>query len=283
VNGPFALEDDEQFRAGLLKGFTDRINTAEILPVDFPGTGAQLGPISNQLVVFQDLAGTQTASYNWSVTPGRIGSSLKAWMQIPWSNCDIVCLPGYRTGVEASLKQHAAGNEIFLTTLGLLASGSRTVALSRWRVGGESTYKLMGGFLEKTRDLPVDQAWQISVNAIRTGQSAADKEPRARDFDAPIDTSHPFFWAGYLLVDISSASNGAVPIDQLKIEKEADANAVLNQNGNPAANPNGGQVGNQVILGNPKPGGLNLNPNGDGKKDDEPVEFKPPNFLKGNK
>lgn len=283
VNGPFALEDDEQLRADLLKGFTDRINTAEILPVEFPGTGAQLGPISNQLVVFQDLAGTQNVSYDWSLSPGRSGSSLKAWMQIPWSHCDIVCLPGYRTGVEASLNQHAAGNEIFLTTVGLLASGSRTVALSRWRVGGESTYKLMGEFLEKSRDLPADQAWQASVNVIRFGQSAPDKEPRARDFDAPIDTSHPFFWAGYLLVDISSASNGAVPIEQLKIEKEAEANAALNQNGDAVVNPNGGQIGNQVILGNPKPGGLNLNPNGDGKKDDEPVEFKPPNFLKGNK
>ena len=109
---------------------------------------------------------------------------------------------------------------IFLTTVGLLASGSRTVALSRWRVGGESTYKLMGEFLKKSRDLPADQAWQASVTVIRAGQSAPDKEPRARDFDAPIDTSHPFFWAGYLLVDISSASNGAVPIEQLKSKKK---------------------------------------------------------------
>ena len=180
------------------------------------------------------------------------------------------------------MKQHAGGNEIFLATVGMLASGSRTVALSRWRVGGESTYKLMGEFLEKSRDLPVDQAWQVAINTIRTGQSAPDKEPRARDFDAPIDTSHPFFWSGYMLVDISSASNGAVPIDELKIEKEAEANANLNQNPNAVANPNGGQIGNKVILGNPN-GGLNLNPNGEGKKEDDPVEFKPPNFLKGNK
>ena len=33
-----------------------------------------------------------------------------------------------------------------------------------------------------------------------------------------------------MLIDISSAANGAVPIDQLKIEKEAEANANLNQN-----------------------------------------------------
>ncbi len=283
VDGPFALEDDEKLRAELLKGFTDQINTAEVLPLEFPGTGAQLGPVSNQLIVFQDMAGTHAATYEWSVTPGRVGSSLNDWMKIPWSNCDIVCLPGYRTGVESGLKQHAGGNEIFLATVGMLASGSRTVALSRWRVGGESTYKLMGEFLEKSRDLPVDQAWQVAINTIRAGQSAADKEPRARDFDAPIDTSHPFFWSGYMLIDISSAANGAVPIDQLKIEKEAEANANLNQNPNAVANPNGGQVGNKIILGNPKPGGLNLNPNGDGKKEDDPVEFKPPNFLKGNK
>ncbi|MEC9097018.1 MAG: CHAT domain-containing protein, partial [Planctomycetota bacterium] len=242
-----------------------------------------LGPISNQLVVFQDLAGTQTASYDWDVVPGRQGSSLNQWMKIPWSYCDVVCLPGYRTGVESGLKQHAAGNEIFLTTVGILASGSRTVALSRWRVGGESTYKLMGEFMEKSRELPADQAWQISINAIRSGRSAPEKEPRTRDFKAPIDTAHPFFWSGYLLVDISSASNGAVPIEQLKIEKEVEADAVMNENGNADANPKGGQVGNKVILGNPNAGGLDLKPKGDDKKDDAPVEFKPPNFLKGNK
>lgn len=283
VDGPFALEDDEKLRADLLKGFTEKINTAEVLPVEFPGTGAQLGPISNQLIVLQDMTGTQMASYDWDVIPGRRGSSLNQWMKIPWSNCDIICLPGYRTGIDSGLKQHAAGNEIFLTTVGMLASGSRTVALSRWRVGGESTYKLMGEFLEKSRDLPVDQAWQVSINALRSGQSNPEKEPRARDFDAPIDTSHPFFWSGYMLVDISSASNGAVPIEQLKIEKEAEVDAALNQKGAAAVNPNGGQGDGRVILGNPKPGAFNLNPNGNGKKDDDPVEFKPPNFLKGNK
>ena len=97
------------------------------------------------------------------------------------------------------------------------------------------------------------------------------------------DTAHPFFWSGYLLVDISSASNGAVPIEQLKIEKEVEADAVMNENGNADANPKGGQVGNKVILGNPNAGGLDLKPKGDDKKDDAPVEFKPPNFLKGNK
>ncbi len=285
VDGPFALDDDEALRAELLKGFTDRINTAEVLPVQFPGTGAQLGPISNQMVVFQDLVGTQSASFDWSVVPGRTDSSLKQWMRIPWSGCDVVCLPGFRTGAEAGLKQHGGGNEIFLAAVGMLASGSRTVALSRWRVGGESTYKLMGDFLEKSRDVQADQAWQIAINTLRSGKSDPEKEPRARDFNAPIDTSHPFFWSGYLLIDISSAANEAVPIEQLKMEQAVEANAAANANGNgnAIANPNGGQVGNKVILGNPNAGGLNLKPKEDGKKDDKPVEFKPPDFLKGNK
>ena len=122
VDGPVALEDDEQLRAELLKGFTDQINTAEVLPVEFPGTGAQLGPLSNQLIVFQDMAGTHTPTYEWSVTPRRAGSTLNDWMKIPWSNCDIICLPGYRTGVESGLKQHAGGNEIFLATVGMPVS-----------------------------------------------------------------------------------------------------------------------------------------------------------------
>ena len=68
---------------------------------------------------------------------GTAGSSLNDRMKIPWSNCDIVFawILHWR-GVR--IEQHAGGNEIFLATVGMLASGSRTVALSRWRVGGES-------------------------------------------------------------------------------------------------------------------------------------------------
>jgi len=141
---------------------------------------------------------------------------------------------------------------------------------------------LIGGFLQKSRELPADQAWQLSINAIRAGQSAVGKEPRTRGFKAPIDTSHPFFWSGYLLVDVSSATNDAVQVEQLKVEKAVEANNAAG-NGNALVNPNGGQVGNNVNLGNPNAGELKLNPNGDNKPDDNPVEFKPPNFLKGNK
>ena len=282
IDGPFSLDDDEALREELLQTVTDRIASAEILPAGFPGLGSQIGPISNQLVVLQDMQDTQRGGYDWSVTPKRNGSSLNAGMKIPWSHCDVVCLPGFKTGVDASLKQHANGNELFLASVGLLASGSRTVALSRWRVGGESTYKLIGGFLQKSRELPADQAWQLSINAIRAGQSAVGKEPRTRGFKAPIDTSHPFFWSGYLLVDVSSATNDAVQVEQLKVEKAVEANNAAG-NGNALVNPNGGQVGNNVNLGNPNAGELKLNPNGDNKPDDNPVEFKPPNFLKGNK
>ena len=134
IDGPFSLDDDEALREELLQTVTDRIDSAEILPAGFPGLGSQIGPISNQLVVLQDMQDTQRGGCDWSVTPKRNGSSLNDWMKIPWSQCDVVCLPGFKTGVDASLKQHANGNELFLASVGLLASGSRTVALSRWRV-----------------------------------------------------------------------------------------------------------------------------------------------------
>ena len=83
-------------------------------------------------------------------------------------------------------------------------------------------------------------------------------------------------------MDVSSATNDAVQVEQLKVEKAVEANNAAG-NGNELVNPNGGQVGNNVNLGNPNAGELKLNPNGDNKLDDNPVEFKPPNFLKGNK
>ena len=42
----------------------------------------------------------------------------------------------------------------------------------------------MGEFLEKSRDLPVDQAWQVAI--IRFGQDSLLQIKTPRDFDAPL-------------------------------------------------------------------------------------------------
>ncbi len=48
-----------------------------------------------------------------------------------------------------------------------------------------------------------DDAWQRSVQLVQTRAIDSEREPRVKrlDTDQPPMATHPFFWAGYLLVD----------------------------------------------------------------------------------
>jgi hypothetical protein len=122
-----------------------------------------------------------------------------------------------------------------------MASGSRTVVLSRWRTGGASTYVMMGEFLEKAQTQGAEQAWRSAVNKVRAGESAVGTEPRIRDEGQPTKTSHPFFWSGYMMVDISARSGNAVPVDQLQVAPNAAAKPDVNAPKKPQKNINLGK------------------------------------------
>ena len=82
-------------------------------------------------------------------------------------------MPGFHTPAEYGLKKGGTGDEVFLTVCGLMASGSRTVLLSRWRVGGQSTVDLMREFVQELPHESAAAAWRRSV------QLAADRAARS--------------------------------------------------------------------------------------------------------
>jgi CHAT domain-containing protein len=96
-----------------------------------------------------------------------------------------------------------AGNEMFLTVCGLMSTGARTILLSRWRVGGESSYELTRQFIQELPFAAAADAWQRSVQLIMESPVDFDHEPRVRKTPSgeAITAHHPFFWAGYMLVD----------------------------------------------------------------------------------
>jgi hypothetical protein len=104
----------------------------------------------------------------------------------------------------------AAGSDLFLSICGLLASGARTVLISRWRTGGQTSFDLVREFAQELPHVSPAEAWQRSVQiALDTPLDPAG-EPRIRgdDHAHAIKTSHPFFWSGYLLVDSGVAAAG---------------------------------------------------------------------------
>ena len=238
MDGPFHLRDDEPARTARIAEFKKFVPAAETLATPLPGAGVHVAGMADRLVVLQDMVQTGNGGYGWSILPKTAGSTLGDWMRLPWGQCEVVCLPGFKTGAESGLKRHASGNDLFLTTCGLMASGSRTVVLSRWRTGGASTYVMMGEFLEKAQTQGAEQAWRSAVNKVRAGESAAGTEPRIRDEGQPTKTSHPFFWSGYMMVDISARSGNAVSVNQLQVAPNVAAKPNINVPKKPQKNIN---------------------------------------------
>jgi CHAT domain-containing protein len=100
-------------------------------------------------------------------------------------------------------RQPTTGDEVFLTVCGLMASGSRTILLSRWRVGGQSTVDLMREFVQELPHESAAAAWQRSVRLAsgRLLDPTLEGRLKAAGGVQGLSADHPFFWSGYLLVD----------------------------------------------------------------------------------
>ena len=118
----------------------------------------------------------------------------------------MVVLPGFHTAAEDSLKRlrkGPPGNDVFLSVCGLMANGARTLLLSRWRTGGQTSFDLVREFVQELpRTSPAD-AWQRAVLLTAGSRLNLEAEPRLKraTADETPKAANPFFWAGYMLVD----------------------------------------------------------------------------------
>jgi hypothetical protein len=176
-----------------------------------------LAPFSDRLLVYSaiDVSGRR-GPLGWNPLPGdraNVDGTVAAWMTLPWGAPAQLILPGFSTPAESSLKRGGTGDELFLASCGLLAAGSRTVLLSRWRVGGKSTYGLINEFAQELPHLAPPNAWQRAVQLTRVAELDPTSEPRVNrsTFSEATTLDHPFFWAGYLLIDQSQLAPGEAP------------------------------------------------------------------------
>lgn len=171
-----------------------------------PAPPSQFISVCERLVVLDDIKPSSTGPYAWGpvqMDRNREGVSLASWMGLPWNGPDQVLLPGFHTTAESALKQQGRGNELFLAACGMMATGSRTLLISRWRTGGQSSFNLM---TELVRELPrrsASHAWQRSLELTFESEIDPEAEPRINEaaIEEPVSGSHPFFWSGYMLFD----------------------------------------------------------------------------------
>ncbi len=118
-------------------------------------------------------------------------------------------LPGFHTAAESGVRKGTAnGNDVFLSLCGLMSNGAQTVLISRWRTAGQTSFDLVREFAQELPSLSPAEAWQRGVAVVSDAPLEADREPRIKDAaltTARRKTDHPFFWAGYMLVDSGGA------------------------------------------------------------------------------
>jgi tetratricopeptide (TPR) repeat protein len=161
----------------------------------------------------------------WSPLPvGRANekNDLGAWLNLPrngpqrliYAGAHTVAENGGKTSRKRS-KLSPPGSELFLASCSLLSSGAQTVLLSRWKVGGQSTLEIVREFVQEIPKSTAADAWQRCIEVAKELPLEPALEPRVKLKDTTNlpTAAHPFFWAGYLLVDCGETLVEEPPAD----------------------------------------------------------------------
>jgi tetratricopeptide (TPR) repeat protein len=183
--------------------------TVPLFGASLPGPAAVYASLMDRLVVFDDIQAGDGSPYGWlpiQIDRGKPGGTLGDWLSLPWQGPEVLILPGFHTAAEGSLKgviPAAPGSEIFLSVCGLMSSGARTMLLSRWRTGGRSSFDIVREFAQELPHASPADAWQRAVLVTADTRLDLDAEPRVKRTatDEAPKGDHPFFWAGYMLID----------------------------------------------------------------------------------
>ena len=179
-----------------------------LLKTPLPAPSGVMAGNWDGLIVLDDLDDVAKSPLDWvpaAIDRGRPNSTLREWLELPWEGPRQLILPGFPTAVESALRRNTSGDEIFLSVCGLMASGTRSVLLSRWRSGGRTSLEMIREFVQELpRETPA-AAWQRAILLARSAQLDPTAEPRLKgvtEGQLP-SADHPFFWGGYLLIDSS--------------------------------------------------------------------------------
>ncbi|MEM7475089.1 MAG: CHAT domain-containing protein [Planctomycetota bacterium] len=127
-------------------------------------------------------------------------SSLGNWLETPLASPTSVVAAGLTSSVKGPAIGN--GNDLFLPACAMLMTGSRSVVLSRWPVGGRSAGILLRRYLEERESSASSTAWRRATLALWPEDFLIADEPAllpAGDAsDAIVTGSHPVLWASYM-------------------------------------------------------------------------------------
>ena len=187
---------------------------AGAVQVEVPAAGpsaALVGSLFDTLLVYDEstTADSPAAATLLAAGQGRSGLSLAEWLAPPSKRPQRVIVPGLQSAMGGGLSKPLArpGQDVFLTVTDLLAAGSTTALVTRWRSGGGVAGDLVQEFLRETAGpggISAVEAWQRAVDIVTPERPDLETEPRIKPAAGTdlADARHPLFWAGFLLVDV---------------------------------------------------------------------------------
>ncbi len=191
----------------LNESITDSILDVVGEPVRLPGnpvtSSGLLGNSIGHLVVAAPRVCNAKSPLSMSIAPydqGNPDGTVAGWIRFPAQVPRSVILAGFRTPVDAG--QMGNGDEIFMTLCGLNAAGVRSVLLSRWAVGGESTAIALREFVQELPFAGMNKSWQRAVKVLRRTELDPAGEPLLTQADHKAEGltgDQPLFWAGYMV------------------------------------------------------------------------------------
>lgn len=214
IVGSLFPRDDPAVGAAAFTEFQASVPGIQQLAQPLSVPSRMIAPFCDRLVVLTDIQRNSPNPYGWApmqVDQGKRGSTVSDWAMLPFGSPDQIILPGFHTEAETALKRPAGGEDVFLSLCGLMASGSRTILLSRWRTGGKTSFDLTREFVQELPYTSPTKAWQRSVFLAMQSDLVIPREPRvkASNFDARIQANHPFFWSSCILVTPGTKSPSA--------------------------------------------------------------------------
>jgi len=218
VPGKLSPKEDAEQAAAALDQYRKGVPGSVVLKTPLPASSSLYRSAFNGLMIQDDLTpqGGILELAPIAMDKVRSNGALVNWMSLPLGGPDYILMPAFHTRLENGLKDKATGyssHDMFLAACSLMSQGTRTVLMSRWRPGGQSSYDLMREFAKELPHTTAADAWQRSVQLVTSAPLTLDQEPRVPKTNTgePPSAEHPFFWAGFMMFDPGVKVDAAVP------------------------------------------------------------------------
>ncbi|MGL6226481.1 MAG: CHAT domain-containing protein [Thermoguttaceae bacterium] len=206
ITGKMFSKDSPEKAVERLSEYQKKLEGLIALPSGpLPGNPAIFAIQLKQLLVLDDIPSGRKGPLDWSPygSAKLRGAELASWLDLPWGGPSLVVLPGFHTPAETALKNGGDGSELFYSLLTMQANGTKTILISRWKTGGRSMYDLIEAFLQNYTQFPASESWRKAIMSVAAKPLKLEEEPRLKlgKEEEPLRANHPFFWAGFMLVD----------------------------------------------------------------------------------